>query len=223
VKTALGWLLFAAIVGIASMSATGGGAFLINLVLPYFCGAFASGCALIRFSALAAAIVFAASVLVERFQSRRLVHASFSGFILLSLLTVWFDAILVAALNPLLSAATAEAVGQTVVTSSLDAFLAVPLDLGATAVWLFVWFLVVRETDAELHESRMRREMSREHEKLLRESLLPAPSDEPAVVALAVVEAACEACGAAMPSTNRHCSRCGAPLKSSRTHAGGTS
>jgi hypothetical protein len=228
VKAALGWLLFAAMVGIASMSAAPSsateavGSFFIRTILPYFCGAFASGVALIQIAAFALAILFAAAVLIERFQSRKLAHAAFSALMLLSLLTIWFDAYLVAALNPLFSAATAEAVAQAGV-SGLANYLAMPLDLVATVVWVFAWYVVARETDAELDESRVRRELSQEHEKLLQESLLPAPSNEPAVVAVAVVEVACDACGAAMPSTNRHCSRCGAPLRSSRTHAGGAS
>ena len=169
VKAALGWLLFAAMVSMATFSTTPAGAseavgsFFVRMVLPYFCGAFASGAVLIRVAAFAAAILFAAAVLIERFQSPKLARVAFSAVMVLSLLTIWFDALITAALNPVFSAATAEAVAQTAVY----AYLSLPIDIGATAIWLFAWYMVVREADAELEESRQRREMTEEHEKLL--------------------------------------------------------
>lgn len=226
VKAALGWLLFAAMVSIATINTvTSGvgeavGSYLMKSALPYACGAFASGSGLVRILAFAAAIVFAATVLMERVQSRKVAHVAFSAFMLLSLLTLWFDAYITAALSPLLSAATAEAILQTA-ASTATSHLGKVFGLGVTGVWVFVWFIVTREMDAELDESRMRRELSQEHDKLLQESLLPAPSSAPAIVGVLVVDVACRACGAAMPSTNRHCTRCGAPLRNSPTPAGG--
>ncbi len=226
VRIALGWLLFSAMVSIATINTvTSGvaeavGSYLVKSALPYACGAFASGCGLVRVLAFAAGIVFAATVLVERFQSRKLAHAALGAFMLLSLLTLWFDTYITAALSPLFSAATAEAILQTAAASATS-HLGKVFGMGVTGVWVFAWFIITREMDAELDEARLRRELSQDHEKLLRESLLPAPSSAPAIVGVLVVEVACGACGAAMPSTNRHCTRCGAPLRSTPRSAGG--
>ena len=225
-RIALGWLLFAGLVAIAAKSAApatlsqAAGSFLAGLILPAMCGAFASGFILIQVLGFVAAMLFAATVLFARFQSSKVGLWAFSAFMFLSLITLWFDPYISAVTNSEYGPVAVEAVVQTV-ASSAGGMVSKVMGLFVSGFWVFAWFIVVRELGAELEDSRLQREFSAEQTQLLRESLLPAPTNQPVVQPPPLIAIVCDACQASMPSSNRHCTRCGAPLRKPPTPSGG--
>jgi hypothetical protein len=217
VRFALGWLAVGVAIAILTQF---GGHFLVNMVLTYLFGAMASGAGIIQLAAVIAAGLFAAAMLLERFQSRTLAQWSLGVFIVLSLVTIWFDSVITAAFSPFFSSTTVELFAETAVSSFADRMLAIPLDLGATAVWIFLGILIAREADAELDGSLTERGLAAENEKLIQESLLPPISAEPILKAVEAVETTCHACQHVLMSTNRFCTRCGAPLKRASANTG---
>jgi hypothetical protein len=227
-RLTLGWLVCSALVTLllrnwkTTDSQQAASAFLFGTMTPYFCGAFASGLILVWFIAFALASVFAATILWPQFQSRVRAQVSWGGFVLLSLLVMEFDYYLVMMMNSLFSWAHAEALAQEVTTGWLESLFGLTLSKFFAPIWLFLWFLVARETDATLRDSAVRRQQQRELEELLEPVFQSPTAIEPAIRTLPATEVKCSACQTTMSDRNRFCTRCGAPLSGLPKRSGGT-
>lgn len=130
-------------------------AFVTGIMLPYCCGAFGSGSIQVWLLAFVSTTIFAMTVLNEKVRSRTIAKLSFSAFMSLSLLTLWFDGYIVAMFNPVLSSEFAEAAAETIVTGLINQ-LAFPLDMIVTIFWSVLWMMVLRALDAELSDTVQR-------------------------------------------------------------------
>jgi len=194
------------------------GAFLLNTGLPYVFGGFGSGALIIWLLALAAGLTFAATTLVEKLQSRIAAHLALGAVALLSILTIWLDFYIVAALSPF-GRDYWEGLAQEAVTETIAQLLALPINLIFSAIWVFVWIFVAREMDDELYVSTVAKNQQREM-KVLVEEAFPEPILAEAVIQSPPAEqVSCEICGTELVSTKRFCTHCGAPLR----QGGGTS